>query len=159
MKSPVRVHNSPYRTLPRCPDQVPWHTDPKSNSLTCLARVSVTNRLCLGNVQCLRLSQHVRSSARQWWVPGRPLDQRPLGSFELGTYTCRGPSRLPQLLPPLPLSIRRRRVHPPSNTSIPSLWPVPVRSLDHTLDRLKYSDIPGGAKMRWNALFTSVCAT
>ena len=35
------------------------------------------------------------------------------------------------LVPTLPPPIRRRRVNPPRNTSIPSLWPVPARSLDH----------------------------
>ena len=94
------------------------------HSLTCLARVSVTSRLCLGNVQCLKLSQHVRSSARQWWWAREDHLIKDL-------LVYRGPSRLRQLLPPLPLPIRRRRVHSPRNTSIPSLWPVPVRSLDH----------------------------
>ena len=125
-EDPTRVHHCPYRTVQRCPGQVPWHADPNSNSLTCLTRMSVTNRLCLGNVQCLGFLSIIRESGA-----GGPLDQRPLVSFEQGPYANRGPSRLPQLPPPLPPPICRRRVHLPRNTSIPSLWPVSARSIDH----------------------------
>ena len=94
------------------------HIVHSTHSLTCHTRVSPVHSVLA-----------MFSASGFLNLPGRPLDQRPLGS-----YTYGGLSRLPQLLPSLPPPIRLRRAPPPrdhfhpvitaqaSSNSVSSSW-------------------------------------